>query len=66
MNKPTVNEALNAIIWVIIGVTIGIMLIYQGMPQNNRCRIIESHRLDQVTDLEIIQCYPDTKDYYFN
>ena len=43
----------------------GILLIIQGLPHNNTCRIIGDSSIQNVEYIEIVKCYPDTKDYYF-
>jgi hypothetical protein len=67
-NKP--QPTLEAIDVVHNIIMLGIMLfmggyfMYQGLPINNFCRQVANST--EFTKLDIIKCYPETKDYYLS
>jgi hypothetical protein len=64
--KPTLEtiDIIHNIIILGILLFIGIYLIYQGLPINNFCRQVANSTTFISSD--IVQCYPDTKDYYLS
>jgi hypothetical protein len=64
--KPTLEamDVVHNIILIGILLYLGGYLIYQGLPINNFCRQVSNST--NFTKLDIIQCYPETKDYYLS
>lgn len=65
-SKPTLEaiDVVHNIIILGIMLFMGVYLIYQGLPINNFCRQVSNST--EFTKLDIIKCYPDTKDYYLS
>lgn len=51
---------------IILGILfyLGGYLIYQALPSNNFCRTVANST--EFIKLDIIKCYPETKDYYLS
>jgi hypothetical protein len=64
--KPTLEalDVVHNIILIGILLYLGGYLIYQGLPTNNFCRQVANST--KLIKLDIVQCYPDTKDYYLS
>jgi hypothetical protein len=64
--KPTLEamDVVHNIILIGILLFMGVYLIYQGLPTNNFCRQVANST--ELIKLDIMQCYPETKDYYLS